>query len=76
MPVKPAAKKPAAAVPAKKPAVVPAKQESEEEEDDDEDDEEDEGMWSAMGLGKWILLENSECVKLTNTERELGGRES
>ncbi|NXK11483.1 NUCL protein, partial [Herpetotheres cachinnans] len=41
MPVKPAAKKPAA-VPAKKPAVVPVKQESEEEEDDeDEDDEED-----------------------------------
>ncbi|NXW43145.1 NUCL protein, partial [Nyctiprogne leucopyga] len=42
MPVKPAAKKPAA-VPAKKPAVVPAKQESEEEEDeeDDDDDEED-----------------------------------
>ncbi|XP_063195420.1 nucleolin [Chroicocephalus ridibundus] len=42
IPVKPAAKKPAA-VPAKKPAVVPAKQESEEEddEDDDEDDEED-----------------------------------
>ncbi|XP_010123611.1 PREDICTED: nucleolin [Chlamydotis macqueenii] len=42
IPVKPAAKKPAA-VPAKKPAVVPAKQESEEEEeDDDDDDEEDE----------------------------------
>ncbi|CAM9325688.1 unnamed protein product [Bubo scandiacus] len=40
MPVKPAAKKPAA-VPAKKPAVVPAKQESEEEEEDEEDDEED-----------------------------------
>uniref|UniRef100_A0A8C3PTV1 Nucleolin n=1 Tax=Calidris pygmaea TaxID=425635 RepID=A0A8C3PTV1_9CHAR len=41
IPVKPAAKKPAA-VPAKKPAVVPAKQESEdEEEDDDDDDEED-----------------------------------
>ncbi|NXV19828.1 NUCL protein, partial [Cepphus grylle] len=42
IPVKPAAKKPAA-VPAKKPPVVPAKQESEEEEDedDDEDDEED-----------------------------------
>ncbi|XP_074733385.1 nucleolin [Strix uralensis] len=40
MPVKPAAKKPAA-VPAKKPAVVPAKQESEEEEDEEEDDEED-----------------------------------
>ncbi|NXU75092.1 NUCL protein, partial [Oreotrochilus melanogaster] len=39
MPVKPAAKKPAA-VPAKKPAVVIAKQESEEE--DDEEDEEDE----------------------------------
>lgn len=45
MPVKPAAKKPAA-VPAKKPAVVPAKQESEEEdeEDDEEDDEEEDGM--------------------------------
>ncbi|KAM6122398.1 nucleolin [Pterocles gutturalis] len=41
MPVKPAAKKPAA-VPAKKPAVVPAKQESEEEEDEDEDEDEDE----------------------------------
>ncbi|XP_069720648.1 nucleolin isoform X1 [Phaenicophaeus curvirostris] len=41
VPVKPAAKKPAA-VPAKKPAVVPAKQESEdEEEDDDEEDEDD-----------------------------------
>ncbi|KFZ56261.1 Nucleolin, partial [Podiceps cristatus] len=40
MPVKPAAKKPAA-VPAKKPAVVPAKQESEEE-DEEEDDEEEE----------------------------------
>ncbi|NXG81058.1 NUCL protein, partial [Baryphthengus martii] len=40
MPVKPAAKKPAA-VPAKKPAVVPAKQESEEEEEEDDDDEED-----------------------------------
>ncbi|NXL01116.1 NUCL protein, partial [Mesembrinibis cayennensis] len=43
MPVKPAAKKPAA-VPAKKPAVVPAKQESEEEEeeeDEEDDDEED-----------------------------------
>ncbi|NXH34728.1 NUCL protein, partial [Myiagra hebetior] len=51
MPVKPAAKKPAA-VPAKKPAVVPAKQESEEEdedeEDDDEDDEEDESEDEAM----------------------------
>ncbi|NXP08172.1 NUCL protein, partial [Thinocorus orbignyianus] len=41
MPVKPAAKKPAA-VPAKKPAVVPAKQESEEEDDEDDDDEDDE----------------------------------
>ncbi|XP_075572231.1 nucleolin [Pelecanus crispus] len=41
MPVKPAAKKPAA-VPAKKPAVVPAKQESEEEEDDEEEDDDDE----------------------------------
>lgn len=53
MPVKPAAKKPAA-VPAKKPAVVPAKQESEEEEDDDEEDdeEEDDGMWD---LGKLCL---------------------
>ncbi|NXN85688.1 NUCL protein, partial [Bombycilla garrulus] len=40
MPVKPAAKKPAA-VPAKKPAAVPAKQESEEEDEDEEDDEED-----------------------------------
>ncbi|NWS24067.1 NUCL protein, partial [Polioptila caerulea] len=40
MPVKPAAKKPAA-VPAKKPAAVPAKQESEEEDDDEEDDEDD-----------------------------------
>ncbi|NXS97276.1 NUCL protein, partial [Jacana jacana] len=42
IPVKPAAKKPAA-VPAKKPAVVPAKQESEDEEDeeDEEEDEED-----------------------------------
>ncbi|XP_074690177.1 nucleolin [Strix aluco] len=40
MPVKPAAKKPAA-VPAKKPAVVPAKQESEEEEEEEDDDEED-----------------------------------
>ncbi|NXI43591.1 NUCL protein, partial [Galbula dea] len=40
MPVKPAAKKPAA-VPAKKPAVVPAKQESEDEEDDDDDEEEE-----------------------------------
>ncbi|KAK1196401.1 NUCL protein, partial [Pygoscelis papua] len=40
MPVKPAAKKPAA-VPAKKPAVVPAKQESEDEEEDDDDDEDD-----------------------------------
>uniref|UniRef100_A0A8C3MFT3 Nucleolin n=1 Tax=Geospiza parvula TaxID=87175 RepID=A0A8C3MFT3_GEOPR len=41
MPVKPAAKKPAA-VPAKKPAAVPAKQESEEEDEDEEDDEDDE----------------------------------
>ncbi|XP_066049527.1 nucleolin [Chamaea fasciata] len=41
MPVKPAAKKPAA-VPAKKPAPVPAKQESEEEDEDEEDDDEDE----------------------------------
>ncbi|NXU49245.1 NUCL protein, partial [Turnix velox] len=41
IPMKPAAKKPAA-VPAKKPAVVPAKQESEEEDEDDEEDEEDE----------------------------------
>ncbi|NXR55902.1 NUCL protein, partial [Hippolais icterina] len=41
MPVKPAAKKPAA-VPAKKPAPVPAKQESEEEDEDEEDDEDDE----------------------------------
>ncbi|KAM6326640.1 nucleolin [Podargus strigoides] len=40
MPVKPAAKKPAA-IPAKKPAVVPAKQESEEEDEDDEDEEEE-----------------------------------
>lgn len=40
MPVKPAAKKPAA-VPAKKPAAVPAKQESEEEDEDEEDDEDD-----------------------------------
>ncbi|XP_009981903.1 PREDICTED: nucleolin [Tauraco erythrolophus] len=40
VPVKPAAKKPAAA-PAKKPAVVPAKQESEEEEEEEEDDEEE-----------------------------------
>ncbi|KAM6305158.1 nucleolin [Aegotheles albertisi] len=40
MPVKPAAKKPAA-VPAKKPVVVPAKQESEEEDEEDDDDEED-----------------------------------
>ncbi|NXU18775.1 NUCL protein, partial [Pardalotus punctatus] len=50
MPVKPAAKKPAA-VPAKKPAVVPAKQESEEEdedEDDEDDDEEDESEEEAM----------------------------
>ncbi|XP_069720649.1 nucleolin isoform X2 [Phaenicophaeus curvirostris] len=50
VPVKPAAKKPAA-VPAKKPAVVPAKQESEdEEEDDDEEDEDDDddGMYEAM----------------------------
>ncbi|XP_009321849.1 PREDICTED: nucleolin [Pygoscelis adeliae] len=48
MPVKPAAKKPAA-VPAKKPAVVPAKQESEdEEEDDDDDDEDDESEDEAM----------------------------
>ncbi|NXP66603.1 NUCL protein, partial [Chloropsis cyanopogon] len=41
MPVKPAAKKPAA-VAAKKPAAVPAKQESEEEDEDEEDDEDDE----------------------------------
>lgn len=41
MPVKPAAKKPAA-VPAKKPAAVPAKQESEEDEDEDDDEEDDE----------------------------------
>ncbi|XP_010171066.2 nucleolin, partial [Antrostomus carolinensis] len=47
MPVKPAAKKPAA-VPAKKPAVVPAKQESEEEEDDDDDEEDDESEDEAM----------------------------
>ncbi|NXL50517.1 NUCL protein, partial [Podilymbus podiceps] len=40
MPVKPAAKKPAA-VPAKKPAVVPAKQESEEEDEEEEDDDEE-----------------------------------
>uniref|UniRef100_A0A8C8AYQ1 Nucleolin n=1 Tax=Otus sunia TaxID=257818 RepID=A0A8C8AYQ1_9STRI len=40
MPVKPAAKKPAA-VPAKKPAVVPAKQESEEEEEDEDDEDDD-----------------------------------
>ncbi|NXY50651.1 NUCL protein, partial [Ceuthmochares aereus] len=40
VPVKPAAKKPAA-VPAKKPAVVPAKQESEDEEEDDDDDEDE-----------------------------------
>ncbi|KAM6260675.1 nucleolin [Spheniscus humboldti] len=47
MPVKPAAKKPAA-VPAKKPAVVPAKQESEDEEEDDDDDEDDESEDEAM----------------------------
>ncbi|NXO86666.1 NUCL protein, partial [Sitta europaea] len=51
MPVKPAAKKPAA-VPAKKPAAVPAKQESEDEEDEeddeDEEDEEDESEDEAM----------------------------
>lgn len=41
MPVKPAAKKPAA-VPAKKPVALPAKQESEEEDEDDEDEEDDE----------------------------------
>nr|XP_041574030.1 nucleolin [Taeniopygia guttata] len=41
MPVKPAAKKPAA-VPAKKPAAVPAKQESEEDEDEDDEEEDDE----------------------------------
>ncbi|XP_068056657.1 nucleolin [Anomalospiza imberbis] len=41
MPVKPAAKKPAA-VPAKKPAAVPAKQESEEDEDEEDDEEDDE----------------------------------
>ncbi|NXL25237.1 NUCL protein, partial [Setophaga kirtlandii] len=41
MPVKPAAKKPAA-VPAKKPAAVPAKQESDEEDEDEDDDEDDE----------------------------------
>ncbi|NWR77212.1 NUCL protein, partial [Centropus unirufus] len=40
VPVKPAAKKPAAA-PAKKPAAVPAKQESEDEDEDDEEDEDD-----------------------------------
>ncbi|NXC18145.1 NUCL protein, partial [Corythaeola cristata] len=40
VPVKPAAKKPAAA-PAKKPAVVPAKQESEEEEEEEEEDDEE-----------------------------------
>ncbi|XP_058668065.1 nucleolin [Ammospiza caudacuta] len=40
MPVKPAAKKPAA-VPAKKPAPVPAKQQESEEEDEDEEDDED-----------------------------------
>ncbi|NWQ94950.1 NUCL protein, partial [Burhinus bistriatus] len=40
IPVKPAAKKPAA-VPAKKPAVVPAKQESEDEEEEEEDDDEE-----------------------------------
>ncbi|XP_009466710.1 PREDICTED: nucleolin [Nipponia nippon] len=40
MPVKPAAKKPAA-VPAKKPVVVPAKQESEEEEEEEDDEEDD-----------------------------------
>ncbi|XP_010144765.1 PREDICTED: nucleolin [Eurypyga helias] len=40
MPVKPAAKKPAA-TPAKKPAAAPAKQESEEDDDDEEEDEED-----------------------------------
>ncbi|XP_021252768.1 nucleolin isoform X1 [Numida meleagris] len=42
MPVKPAAKKSAAAVPAKKPAVVPAKQESEDEEEEDEEEEDEE----------------------------------
>lgn len=49
IPVKPAAKKPAA-VPAKKPAVVPAKQESEEEEEEDEeeDEEDDESEDEAM----------------------------
>ncbi|XP_030311717.1 nucleolin isoform X2 [Calypte anna] len=48
MPVKPAAKKPAA-VPAKKPAVVIAKQESEEEDDEeDEEDEDDESEDEAM----------------------------
>ncbi|KAM6065210.1 nucleolin [Theristicus caerulescens] len=41
MPVKPAAKKPAAVL-AKKPAVVPAKQESEEEEEEDDDEDDDE----------------------------------
>ncbi|XP_037262972.1 nucleolin [Falco rusticolus] len=41
MPVKPAAKKPAA-VPAKKPAVVPVKQESEEEDEDEDEDDDDE----------------------------------
>ncbi|XP_064577373.1 nucleolin [Zonotrichia leucophrys gambelii] len=52
MPVKPAAKKPAA-VPAKKPAAVPAKQqesegEDEDEEDDEDDEEEDESEDEAM----------------------------
>lgn len=67
MPVKPAAKKPAA-VPAKKPAVVPAKQESEEEDEDEENDEEDDeedgircliikhfkGSWG-RGVTLWIV---------------------
>ncbi|CAN8190645.1 unnamed protein product [Coccothraustes coccothraustes] len=47
MPVKPAAKKPAA-VPAKKPAAVPAKQESEDEDDEEDDEEEDESEDEAM----------------------------
>ncbi|XP_010143869.1 PREDICTED: nucleolin [Buceros rhinoceros silvestris] len=47
MPLKPAAKKPAAA-PAKKPAVVPAKQESEEEEEDEDEEEDDESEDEAM----------------------------
>ncbi|XP_077641825.1 nucleolin isoform X2 [Lonchura striata] len=72
MPVKPAAKKPAA-VPAKKPAAVPAKQDSEEdedEEDDEEDESEDEAMDTAPVPVKKATPAKAAPVKAKAAESE------